>query len=94
MRRDYQILAPVLGNPFFPIEPFATYGRVLDIGYDLLQRTDRIHDIENDIMAWKDSSDTTSVFPILREVMKWLSSMDSDIRELSMMVQTHAPELG
>lgn len=94
MRRDYQILAPVLGNPFFPIEPFATYGRVLDIGYDLLQRTDRIHDIENDIMAWKDSSDTTSVFPIVREVMKWLSSMDSDIRELAMMLQTHAPELG
>jgi hypothetical protein len=94
MRRDYQILAPVLGNPFFPIEPFATYGRVLDIGYDLLQRTDRIHDIENDIMAWKDVSDTTSVFPIVREIMKWLSSMDSEIRELAMMLQTHAPELG
>lgn len=94
MRRDYQILAPVLGNPFFPIEPLATYGRVLDIGYDLVQRTDRLRDIEDDIMTWKDAADTTSVFPIVREVMKWLSSMDSDITELSRMIQTHAPELG
>ena len=94
MRRDYQILAPVLGNPFFPIEPFATYGRILDIGYNLLQRTDKLEIIENDIMTWKDMADTTSILPLVSEVLTWLSSIDSDISDLYTMIQIHAPELG
>lgn len=93
MRRDYQILAPVLGNPFFPIEPLATYGRVLDIGYDLIQRTSKFQDIEEDIMAWREVADTKSIFPIVREVMRWFSGMDSDIRKLHTMIQAQAPEI-
>jgi len=93
MRRDYQILAPVLGNPFFPIEPFATYGRVIDIGYDLIQRTSKIQDIEEDIMAWRNVADTQSIFPIVRQIMRWLSGMDSDIRRLHAMIQAQAPEI-
>lgn len=93
MRRDYQILAPVIGNPFFPIEPLATYGRVLNIGYNLIHGTDELSDIESDIMTWKDSSDTKSVFPIVDDVFDWLSGMDSELGQLHTMIRSKAPEI-
>jgi hypothetical protein len=93
MRRDYQILAPVLGNPFFPIEPLATYGRVLDIGYHLVQNTEQVRAIEDDIMQWRDTAETTSIFPIMKEAFHWLSSMDRDIQKLFAMIQSKAPEI-
>lgn len=93
MRRDYQILAPVIGNPFFPLEPLATYGRVLTIGYNLIHGTEVIYDIESDILKWKDTPDTKSFFPILDDIFDWLSSMDSEIRQLHSMIQSKAPEI-
>jgi hypothetical protein len=93
MRRDYQILVPVLGNLFFPIEPFATYGRVLDIGYNLIQGTSKFQDIEEGIMEWREVADTQSIFPIMKEVFQWLSGMDDDMQELFTMIQTQAPEI-
>ncbi len=93
MRRDYQILAPVLNNPFFPIEPLATYGRVLNMGYRILQNTDKLSDIEKSIIQWKDISEDVSVFPIMKEVFRWLSGINSDVEELLMLVESQAPEM-
>ena len=93
MRRDYQILAPVIGNPFFPIEPLATYGRVLTIGYNLIHGTEKIADIESDILKWKNASNTKSIFPVLDDIFDWLSGMNSAIKQLHTMIQLRAPEI-
>ncbi|MCB9806330.1 hypothetical protein H6768_00180 [Candidatus Peribacteria bacterium] len=72
MREDYQIIAPIIQNPIFPIEPLATYGRALRIGYDVVSRVEELSILEVELMAWKNTSSTQSIFPLLDEVFSWL----------------------
>lgn len=62
MREDYQIIAPIIQNPIFPIEPLATYGRALRIGYDVVSRVEELSILEVELMAWKNTSSTQSIF--------------------------------
>jgi hypothetical protein len=82
MRQDYQILSPLIQNPIFPLQPFATYGRALQIGYDLFSDVDRLLAIEWQVMRWKETSATTSIFPIVDDVFSWMRLMDRQVMEL------------
>lgn len=87
MREDYQVIAPIVQNPLFPLEPLATYGKALRIGYDMLSRMGELTAFEAGIMEWKNTSETMSVFPLVDEVFSWLGSLDSDVQKLHTMVQ-------
>lgn len=87
MKEDYQIMAPFVQNPIFPIEPLATYGRALNILYGIVTQMDTLADIESDVMQWRDSAEAVSIFPIMDETFSWLRNIDPDIRSLHAMVQ-------
>lgn len=87
MREDYQVVAPIIQNPFFPLEPLATYGEALKIGYDMLSRMGEMTTLEAGVMEWKNTSDTVSVFPLVDELFTWLDSLDSDVQKLHTMIQ-------
>ena len=46
MREDYQIVGPLIQNPFIPLEPLATYGRALNIAYGIAGNMNTLSDIE------------------------------------------------
>lgn len=87
MKEDYQIMAPFVQNPIFPIEPLATYGRALSILYGIVTQMDTLADIESDVMQWRASANLKSIFPIMDETFSWLRDIDPDIRSLHTMVQ-------
>ncbi len=80
-------MAPFVQNPIFPIEPLATYGRALNILYGIVTQLDTLADIESDVMQWRDSAKTESIFPIMDDTFSWLGDIDSEIRDLHAMIQ-------
>lgn len=80
MRRDFQILAPLIRNPIIPIEPFATYGRALDYSYRLAGRFSTLKILESDLMLWREYSNTESIFPILDDFFRWAESLRPDLK--------------
>jgi hypothetical protein len=88
MREDYQIIAPLIQNPVFPIEPLATYGRALRIGYHILSDLDVLGSIEARVMRWGEVSSEESVFPILDDIFSWISNIDTDVRSMIQMIQS------
>lgn len=87
MKEDYQIMAPFVQNPIFPIEPLATYGRALNILYGIVTQMGTLADIERDVIQWRDYAKTESIFPIMDETFSWLGGIDPEIRDLHGMVQ-------
>lgn len=88
MRGDYQILAPIIQNPFFPLEPLATYGKVLNITYGIVTDIDVLYDAEAELMQWKEKSSTTSVFPIIDMVFNWMGSINPDVQSVLQMIES------
>jgi len=86
MRGDYQILAPLIQNPFIPVEPLATYGKALNIAYNIVMDMDVLEDAETQVMRWKEVSSTTSIFPILDTIFSWITDIDSDVQSVLQMV--------
>jgi len=80
MREDYQIVSPLIQNPIFPLEPLATYGKVLNAGYYILSDLDVLGIIEEDVMQWREVSSKESIFPILDDIFSWISRIDDDVR--------------
>ncbi len=87
MRGDYQILAPIIQNPFFPLEPLATYGRVLNIAYGIVTDLDVLYDAESELMQWKETASTISVFPIVDTIFTWIDSINPDIQSMLQMIE-------
>jgi hypothetical protein len=94
MREDYQVIAPLIQNPIFPIEPIATYGKILNTGHRILSRFGELSQFEADIMQWKNVSDSTSIFPLLNEVFSWLTKINPDIQSLSRLVESQVSGFG
>lgn len=88
MRGDYQILAPIIQNPFFPLEPLATYGKVLNIVYGIVTDIDILTDIEAALMLWKDNPSSTSIFPIIDSFFAWIGSIDNDVQSVLSMLES------
>jgi hypothetical protein len=86
MRGDYQILAPIIQNPFFPLEPLATYGKALNIAYGIVMDMDILSDIESELMLWKEHASSTSIFPILDTFFTWIGSIDDDVQSVLRML--------
>ena len=86
MRGDYQILAPLIQNPFVPVEPLATYGKALNIAYNIVMDMDVLEDAETQVMRWKEVSSTTSIFPIFDTIFSWIADIDSDVQSVLQMV--------
>lgn len=82
MRGDYQILAPLIQNPFMPIEPLSTYGKALNRAYNIVMDMDVLEDAETQIMQWREVSTTTSIFPIIDMIFSWIGSIDDDIQSV------------
>jgi len=88
MRGDFQILAPFIQNPFFPLEPLATYGRALNIAYGIVTDMDVLADVESELMSWKEHSNTQSVFPILDILFSWIGQIDDDVQSVLRMIES------
>lgn len=88
MRRDFQVLAPIIRNPIIPIEPFATYGKALDYSYNLVAELDTLRDIEWDVMYWKQHANTMSIFPVMDDFFDWMEDMRWQISGLREIVQS------
>lgn len=86
MRGDYQILAPIIQNPFFPIEPMATYGRALNIAYGIVADMDVLSDLEFEVMRWKENAKTESIFPVLDILFTWIQYIDQDVQSVLRML--------
>ena len=86
MRGDYQILAPLIQNPFIPVEPLSTYGKALNRIYGIVMGMDILQDAETQLMQWKEASTTTSIFPIVDIVFSWIGDIDDDVQSVFAMI--------
>ena len=86
MRGDYQILAPLIQNPFIPVEPLSTYGKALNRIYGIVMGMDILQDAETQLMQWKEASNTTSIFPIVDMVFSWIGDIDDDVQSVFAMI--------
>lgn len=86
MRQDYQILAPLIQNPFIPIEPLATYGKALNIAYNIVTDMDILEDMEDEVMQWKEVSKTTTIFPVLDTFFDWIDDRDTEVQSILGMI--------
>ncbi len=63
--RDYQILGLVADNSPIPIEPLTSYGKILKNTRLLLYQSDRIQEMIQQMIGWKNISQKQSIFPLL-----------------------------
>gem|GEM_PF-6128174 len=75
--QDYQILGLIADNSPIPIEPLTSYGRILKNARLLAAKGDQIKKMADDILGWKNTADTESIFPILDTL--W--NIGEDVRE-------------
>ncbi len=86
MRGDYQILAPLIQNPFIPVEPLSTYGKALNRIYGIVMGMDVLEDAETQLMQWKEASNTTSIFPVVDMIFSWIGDIDGDVQSVFEMI--------
>lgn len=88
MRGDYQILAPLIQNPVIPVEPLSTYGKALNRIYGIVMGMDVLEDAENQLMQWKEVSNTMSIFPIVDMIFSWIGNIDDDVQSVFEMISS------
>ncbi len=86
MRGDYQILAPLIQNPFIPVEPLSTYGKALNRIYGIVRGMDILEDAETQLMRWKEASNATSIFPVVDMIFSWIGDIDDDVQSVFEMI--------
>jgi hypothetical protein len=86
MRGDYQILAPLIQNPFIPVEPLSTYGKALNRIYGIVMGMDVLEDAETQLMRWKEASNATSIFPVVDMIFSWIGDIDGDVQSVFEMI--------
>ncbi len=74
--RDYQIVGFVAENPIVPLEPLASYGRVLATLRTISSHIDDMLALQPDALVWKDNAETQSIFPLLDNVFGHLETID------------------
>lgn len=90
--QDYQILGLVANNPLFPLEPLATYGNVLRQGRIITQDLHTLINMQSDIHAWRVSSHTKSIFPILDAAFPVIGDMTEKIHTIESDIAHFVPE--
>jgi len=63
--QDYQILGLVADNSPIPLEPLTSYGTILKNTRLLIAESENIKKMADDILNWKNVSQTESIFPLL-----------------------------
>lgn len=66
--RDYQILGLVADNSPLPLEPLTSYWQILKNTRLLIYQSDRIQQMMQNMIGWKDRSQQESIFPLLDTV--------------------------
>ncbi len=92
MRADFQVLAPLVRNPLFPIEPFATYGEALDHVYTIISRLDSLEGFEKQLLSWSENPANTTILPVARNIFSWLHGLDSSISQLFSLLEKQLPD--
>lgn len=74
--RDYQIIGFIAENPLLPLEPLASYGRVLATLRTISSHIDEILALQPAALAWKNDAGSQSIFPLLDSVFVHLETID------------------
>jgi hypothetical protein len=90
--RDYQIIGFVANNPIFPLEPLATYGNVLYRVRSILNYLRTFSDMQADIVLWRESSHTISIFPIMDVFFRVLVGISDELRSIGHNIKNVVPE--
>ena len=66
--QDYQILGLIADNSPVPLEPLTSYGKILKNIRLLAAQSENIKKMAEDILGWKNVSETESIFPLLDQL--------------------------
>ncbi len=72
--QDYQVLGLVADNSPLPLEPLTSYGKILKNTRLLAAQSENIKKMADDILGWKNISETESIFPLLDQL--WIIGED------------------
>lgn len=85
--RDYQVLWVVAENPIFPLEPLASYGKILRWLRDVADSTDGILALQPQVLLWTKQREEVSIFPILESIFEGLGDIQGVFQWLSPALQ-------
>ncbi len=81
--QDYQVLGLIADNSPIPLEPLTSYGKILKNTRLLAAQSEDIKKMADDILGWKNVSETQSIFPILDKIWDIGEESQKDIDTLA-----------
>ncbi len=78
MKADYQVIGFIVGNPFFPLEPFSSYGQMINASYRIMQKQ-ILNDLQDHFRLWRYDASEVSIFPLLDRGFDFLSAIKKDV---------------
>jgi len=81
--QDYQILGLIADNSPIPLEPLTSYGKILKNTRLLAAQSQNIKKMWDDILGWKNVSETESIFPLLDKLWNIGESSEESVKTLA-----------
>lgn len=85
--RDYQVLWIIAENPILPLEPLASYGRILRWSRDIIDSIDGAVALQPQVVSWVKQREENSIFPILSSVLVSMNDIYDRVQSLTPSLQ-------